>query len=98
MFERIVGMKPAPMRLVCASLPAMSWAPWLRALEIRFASRVFDAEDTTLGGPSGCLAIAASCCVIMSMNLDATEEWQRIRSVPMQIWPACPCQLKGQSQ
>lgn len=65
----------------------MKCAPAARALEISVCTRVLEAVLTRVGGKVEDDVHAARACFRAVVKVAAMEEWTRIRSVAMQIWP-----------
>lgn len=65
----------------------MKCAPAWIALVTRAETRVFEAVFTRVGGREEVSAPAARAFWRAEMKVGAIEEWTRIRSVAMQIWP-----------
>jgi hypothetical protein len=67
--------------------PEIKCAPAETALAMRASTRVLEAVLTSVGGRSEAAAPAARAFCRASVKAGRMEEWTRIRSVAMQIWP-----------
>lgn len=78
--------------VVDGSGPWIRWAPEERAVEMRDSTRVLEAVLTRVGGgwgDWGDVGVVVRADFRAWMKGSAIEEWMRIRSVAMQIWPDC---------